>query len=634
MANPINIRVARNSVKSTVKETDKAVLKFAKFIRKNDMKLRNFKFPSRNRMKYLNTINLSVMGKHEKGGFALSLPSPFGVATDAMLGRVLDGISIVTLLGTAGAWVPALKPDLVNSQERQTATAPGTREQKLRDLYEQRKNLKWWDWVTGVAQEVDEQIYFLETGQTKSYGENLTPRTPSDFGPGEWTEGQGNIKKSLDIGKFASTISLFGALASQGAFAGGKPVSYQSPGSPPSRIQRLSRPMGGQINTANLGAGGLHPFPGGNRVSSEVGQRWGRTHYGTDIAETGPFRADPRTPILAMSDGVVLDEKFNDGKDAYLAGVMIKHQDLNVDARYLHMNPYVKPGDTVKRGQIIGSLVPIPLGTDPAGNTHLHLELYEPGTSNYYNATQSEKFLSGLTPVPFASVNEAQKIEPNIPATPAGEPQSTSVPTQPPVPTTSNQPTPQEQAVESKKKLRELATQIEELKASKDRSRVDEKVRIPEVGTYVFGRAWHGGQEDKYFNPNGEKISREEFEERFVAYAEKLEEQANAEPAAPTTTTVPAPSSTPPDPSQDPIATNPTTVDPVRREAPPVATYPSYNKPGRVNNTIITTNQMPQGHKSPNVMANGGPGGMTVIPLPADTAAVASSILLTQLSGS
>ena len=317
----------------------------------------------------------------------------------------------------------------------------------------------------------------------------------------------------------------------------------------------------------------------------------------------------------------------------HIFGLMIKHQGLNVDARYLHMNPYVKPGDTVKRGQIIGSLVPIALGEDPYGNTHLHLELYEPGTSNHYNAAQSRKFLAGLTPVPFASVNEAQKIQPNIPATPAGEPQSTSVPTQPPVPTTSNQPTPQEQAVESKKKLEELTTQIQELKDSKDINRVDEKVRIPEVGTYVFGRSWWGGQEDKYFTPNGEPISKEEFEERLLKYEEKLTEQSKAEPATSQTTTVPAPSSSP-DPSQDPIATNPTTADPVKREAPPVATYPSYNKPGRVNNTIITTNQMPQGHKSPNVMANGGPGGMTVIPLPADTAAVASSILLTQLSGS
>ena len=255
-----------------------------------------------------------------------------------------------------------------------------------------------------------------------------------------------------------------------------------------------------------------------------------------------------------------------------LLGLMIKHQGLNVDARYLHMNPYVKPGDTVKRGQIIGSLVPIALGEDPYGNTHLHLELYEPGTSNHYNAAQSRKFLSQVDTCAICICKrKLRKIQPNIPATPAGEPQSTSVPTQPPVPTTSNQPTPQEQAVESKKKLEELTTQIQELKDSKDINRVDEKVRIPEVGTYVFGRSWWGGQEDKYFTPNGEPISKEEFEERLLKYEEKLAEQSKTEPATSQTTTVPAPSSSP-DPSQDPIAANPTTADPVKREAPPVAT--------------------------------------------------------------
>ena len=69
--------------------------------------------------------------------------------------------------------------------------------------------------------------------------------------------------------------------------------------------------------------------------------RNGDYHWGTDIVETTPYRKDPRTPILAMDDGVVIEEQYNDGKDAYLVGLMIKHQGLNVDVRYLHMNPYV-----------------------------------------------------------------------------------------------------------------------------------------------------------------------------------------------------------------------------------------------------------------------------------------------------
>lgn len=633
MAKPINIRAVSEGVRRPVADTEKAIVRFSKFIRRNDTKLRNFKFPSKNRMKYLKTIDLSVIGKNSKGGFALSLPSPFGMATNALLGRMLQGASIATILGTAGAWLPALVPELINNNERKTATAPGTREEKLRSLYEQKKRLNWWDWITGVAQEVDEQIYFLETGQTKSYGKNLTPRTPDDFGPGEWTEK--NTKK-LSISKFASSITLFGTLASAGVFTQGIPVSATSSQSVQSQsTSSVVTPVSRKINTSNYGSGGLHPFPGGNYVSSPVGMRNGRMHDGTDIAETTPYRKNPRTPIIAMSDGVVIDEKYNGSKDAYLAGVMINHPDLNVDARYLHMNPSVQPGDKIARGQIIGTLVPLGGEETQYKDTHLHLELYKQGTYERYDASQSSKFLGGLHKVPFSEVTNATSIQPTntIPTVPSTEPPSAVTPKTQVIPQNSNT---QEQAVESKKKLRELATQIEELKSSNDISKVDEKVRIPEVGTYVFGRNILGTQEDKYFNPNGKRISRDEFEKKLVEYAKKLEEQSSAEPAAPKTTVVPAPSSTASSSQPNQNQTPSSTIDTTKREQPPVNQYPSYNRPNRVNNTIITANQLPQRHKSmPNVMSNGDGGDNSIINGGGgDIVSISQSILLTQLSGS
>ena len=630
MAKPINIRAVAEGVRGPVADTEKAIVRFSKFIRRNDSKLRNFKFPSKNKMKYLKTIDLSVIGKNSNSGFALSLPSPFGMATNALLGRMLAGASIVTILGTAGAWLPALVPELINTNERKIAKAPGTREEKLRALYEQKKNLNWWDWITGVAQEVDEQIYFLETGQTRSYGKNLTPRTPEDFGPGEWTEGN---HKKLNISKFASTITLFGTLASAGVFTQGLPVlaSRTTPSQTPPSI---STPAARKVNTSNYGSGGLHPFPGGNYVSSPVGMRNGRMHHGTDIAETTPYRKNPRTPIVAMSDGVVIDEKYNGSKDAYLAGVMINHPDLNVDARYLHMNPSVQPGDKISRGQIIGTLVPLGGEDTQYKDTHLHLELYKQGTYERYNASQASKFLGGLHKIPFAEVTNATSIQPTntIPTVPSAEPPSAVTPKTQVIPQNGNTP---EQAIEAKKKLRELATQIEELKSSHDISKVDEKVRIPEVGTYVFGRNIVGSQEDKYFNPNGERISRDEFESKLVTYAKKLEEQSTAEPAAPKTTVVPAPSSTAnsSQPNQNQIPSS--TIDITKREQPPVNQYPSYNRPNRVNNTIITNNQIPQRHKSmPNVMSSGGSNGGNNADTGIDIATISQSILLTQLSGS
>lgn len=615
MTKPINIRAVASGIRGPVEDTEKVIVKFSKFIRRNDAKLRNFKFPSRNRMKYLKTLNLTVLGKHERGGFALGLPNPFRTVTEAALSRILTPLAVGTIFTTAGAWLPALVPELVNEQERKIAKTPGTREEKLRALYEQKKNLKWWDRITGVAQEVDEQIYFLETGQTKSYDKNLTPRTPADFGAGEWTERRSQGK--LDLQTFASSVAVFEKLASKGVFTQGLPIKLTNN---TQGKNSQATPTSGILNVAQYGKGGLHPFPGGNRITSDVGMRNGDYHWGTDIAETmkdGKYRSDPRTPIIAMHDGVVLEEKFNNEKDAYLAGMMINHPELKVDARYLHMNPSVQPGETIKRGQIIGTLVPLGGSETQYKDTHLHLELYKPGTTTALGKTESRKFLGGLHKVPFADVNNATKLKPRNQIPDPSE-ATTVTPSTEVIPTKEN-------AIESKKKLKELETKIGDLKDSRDINRAGEKVRIPEVGTYVFGRAWHGGQEDKYFNPNGERISRDEFEDRFAKYAEKLEGQITASPTPSATLS----------PSIDPIVTDSSTVDPTKRERPSVETYPSYNRPNRVNNTIITNNQLPDKKGSvPQYSSRPSSSGGGMVYIGSDLSSMASSILLTQLSGS
>jgi murein DD-endopeptidase MepM/ murein hydrolase activator NlpD len=163
------------------------------------------------------------------------------------------------------------------------------------------------------------------------------------------------------------------------------------------------------------GSAPIFPFPGGAKVSSQVGMRNGRMHYGTDIVETrmgGKYRGDPRTPILAMDDGVVLTKRYNSEKDAYEAGCMIRHPNMGVDAMYLHMNPTVKPGQKVKRGQVVGTLVPIARGRDPDGNTHLHLEMYDIKTGSLKNAKQSSDIFARTSRVPFSKIQELQKPKP------------------------------------------------------------------------------------------------------------------------------------------------------------------------------------------------------------------------------
>lgn len=170
----------------------------------------------------------------------------------------------------------------------------------------------------------------------------------------------------------------------------------------------------------------IYPMPGGSAVTHGVGDRGGKFHAGSDIVETpegGKYRANPRTPILAMHDGKVLGgAHYNNKKDDYLAGAIINHPAANADARYLHMNPIVKPGQTVKKGQVIGSLVPIPRGNDPAGNTHLHLELYKQGTHENLGNEGKKRILSGSKKVAMnqitaagASVAAAPKPTPSSP---------------------------------------------------------------------------------------------------------------------------------------------------------------------------------------------------------------------------
>jgi len=73
-------------------------------------------------------------------------------------------------LFTAGATIPAMFPGTVDEQERKTKSKPGSTEDKIRALEQQKANLNIFQKMQGVGSEIDEQISVLKTGQTKSYG--------------------------------------------------------------------------------------------------------------------------------------------------------------------------------------------------------------------------------------------------------------------------------------------------------------------------------------------------------------------------------------------------------------------------------------------------------------------------------
>lgn len=103
-------------------------------------------------------------------------------------------------------------------------------------------------------------------------------------------------------------------------------------------------------------------WPVTGRISSRYGPRWGRMHYGIDIAvNTG-------TPVRASARGRVSFAGWNGGY-GYL--VIIDHGN-NVETRYAHLSRIlVKVGQYVSRGDVIAHSGNTGNSTGP----HLHFEI-------------------------------------------------------------------------------------------------------------------------------------------------------------------------------------------------------------------------------------------------------------------
>ena len=86
-------------------------------------------------------------------------------------------------LFTAGATIPMLMPGTVDEQERKVEKAPGSKEDKIKQLKEQKANLNFMQQLQGVGSEIDEQIYKLETGETKSYESGGEVEDPTGIDP-------------------------------------------------------------------------------------------------------------------------------------------------------------------------------------------------------------------------------------------------------------------------------------------------------------------------------------------------------------------------------------------------------------------------------------------------------------------
>ena len=93
--------------------------------------------------------------------------------------------------------------------------------------------------------------------------------------------------------------------------------------------------------------------------------------------------------------------------------------------------------------------------------------------------------------------------------------------------------------------MREQATQIEALKGNKGTGKT---IRLKNVGSFVSGRNYIGMGEDKYFDPDGIRITKDEFEATLGAQSRRLTSQS----AETTTQTVQPQSQMVPNPSHGP----------------------------------------------------------------------------------
>lgn len=102
-------------------------------------------------------------------------------------------------------------------------------------------------------------------------------------------------------------------------------------------------------------------------ITSGYGWRWGRMHNGIDISD------HVGTPVLAAADGHVKRASWHHNGYGYL--VELTHPDGSL-TRYAHNSSIlVKPGQTVRRGQVISLLGCTGLCT----GSHLHFEIHPTG---------------------------------------------------------------------------------------------------------------------------------------------------------------------------------------------------------------------------------------------------------------
>jgi len=143
----------------------------------------------------------------------------------------------------------------------------------------------------------------------------------------------------------------------------------------------------------------IRPIKNMYNVTSGFGMRYHpilkilKWHTGVDIT------APRGTPVYATADGVV---SFKQAQSGYGTNVIINHG-YSYETLYAHLSKrVVKPGQKVKRGQLVGYVGNTGLSVGP----HLHYEVWKNG--NPVNPVHY--FFSDITPEEYNAILESSKV--------------------------------------------------------------------------------------------------------------------------------------------------------------------------------------------------------------------------------
>lgn len=153
-------------------------------------------------------------------------------------------------------------------------------------------------------------------------------------------------------------------------------------------------------------------------------------HEGLDIKCIQRDRhGEPTDPVFAAMDGVVRHVALRPGESNYGRYIVIEHPGLSpaVYTLYAHLarvEPGIRPGTTVKAGQVLGVMGHSSSGSIPRDRAHLHFEIGLRVSDNFDLWYHSKKFgsvneqgnwngmnLMGFDPLDFLRQWKAERVE-------------------------------------------------------------------------------------------------------------------------------------------------------------------------------------------------------------------------------